>query len=264
MNPIIIPEFAALTPQYQIDQVVVGKSHFYDVSANGMTERLPGVTGFLGVINKPALVPWAKKEALFSVEKALVARLGGEATAPVELSKDWIITVLAEASKRPQKITEEAADLGTQAHAMIDLIVRGQEPGEIPEPIQAPVNAFREWWKDSGIQIVLGDTKVASRKFGYGGSLDALGWRNGKFLILDWKTSSGLYNEYALQVAAYAQAFAETYGCICEEAIVVRFGKKLPIEFEKKEVADLQLSFRTFLAAKELKESLEKSHFQDW
>jgi hypothetical protein len=264
MNPIIIPEFAALIPEYRIDQVVVGKSHFYDVTANGDTVRYPGVTGALGVINKPALVPWAKKEALSMVEKALLSRLGDKSSSPIQLSKAWITTVITEASKRPQKITEEAADLGIQAHAMIDLIVLGKEPSEIPEAIQTPVNAFREWWKSSGIRIVLGDTKVASRKFGYGGSLDALGWRNGKFLILDWKTSSGLYNEYALQVAAYAQAFAETYGCVCEEAIVVRFGKKLPIEFEKKEVADLQFSFRTFLAAKELKESLEESHFQDW
>lgn len=264
MSPIIIPEFAALTPLYQIDQVVEGKSHFYDVTADGVTERFPGVTGFLGVINKPALVPWAKKEALSLVEKALLGRLGDQPSAPIELTKAWITSVLTDASKRPQKITQDAADLGTQAHAMIDLIVLGKEPTEIPEPIQAPVNAFREWWKSSGIKIILGDTKVASRKFGYGGSLDALGWRDGKFVILDWKTSSGLYNEYALQVAAYAQAFSETYACICEEAIVVRFGKKLPVEFEKKEVNNLQFSFRTFLAAKELKESLEQSHFQDW
>lgn len=264
MNPMIIPEFAALAPIYHVDQVVVGKSHFYDVKSDGVTERFPGVTGFLGVINKPALVPWAKREALSMVEKALVDRLAGQGSAPIELTRPWIKSVLEEASKRPKQITEEAADLGTQAHAMIDLIVRGQEAAELPEAIQAPVNAFREWWKSSGIQIVLGDTKVASRKFGYGGSLDALGWRNGKFLILDWKTSSGLYNEYALQVAAYAQAFSETYGCICEEAIVVRFGKKWPIEFEKKQVADLQFSFRAFLAAKELKEALEQSHFETW
>ena len=166
MSPIIIPEFAALTPLYQVDQVVEGKSHFYDVTADGATERFPGVTGFLGVINKPALVPWAKKEALSMVEKALLGRLGDQPAAPIELTKAWITSVLSDASKRPQKITQEAADLGTQAHAMIDLIVLGKEPAEVPEPIQAPVNAFREWWKSSGIKIVLGDTKVASRKFG--------------------------------------------------------------------------------------------------
>ena len=59
LGELIIFTHARDIKDYQIDQVVVGKSHFYDVSANGMTERLPGVTGFLGVINKPALVPWA-------------------------------------------------------------------------------------------------------------------------------------------------------------------------------------------------------------
>lgn len=253
-----------LRPHFQVDQVVEGKSHFYDVTEKGVTERFPGVTGVLGVINKPALVPWAKKEALNSVEGALLKRLGDKGIAKILLDREWIRTILQEASKRPQQVKEDAADLGTQAHAAIDLIVRGQEPPEIPDLIKAPVDAFRQWWKYSGIEIVLGDTKVASRQYRYGGSLDALGRRGGRYVILDWKTSSGLYSEYALQVAAYAQAFYETFGEPCTDAIVVRFGKKLPIEFEKKTVADLRLSLRAFLAAKELKELLEQPHFENW
>ena len=53
----------------------------------------------------------------------------------------------------------------------------------------------------------------------------------------------------------------ETYGVECQEAIIVRFGKKSPIEFEKKELADLGLSFKAFIAAKNLKEALDKPHF---
>lgn len=255
---------ADMSPRYRVELVVEGRSHLYDVYADDGTVRFPGVTGFLGIISKPALVPWAKREALALVESALVKRLDGKRCAQVVLNKSWIDNVLTDAKKRPDQLKDEAADLGTRAHAFIDKIIHGCEPDAIPPEIEAPVKAFKDWWKGSGIELVLGDTKVASRTHGYGGSLDALGRRDGKFIILDWKTSSGVYAEYALQVAAYAQAFTETFGLPCRDAIIVRFGKKAPVEFEVKELADVKRSFEAFLAAKALKEALEKPQFIDW
>lgn len=254
----------SLKPLYQVDLVVQGKAHLYDVTTDSETTRYPGVTGFLSVINKPALVPWAKKEALALVEAALSNRLDGKRCARIVLNKSWIDNVLVDAKKRPDQIKDEAADLGTRAHAFIDLIIHGREPEDVPPEILAPVSAFKDWWKGSGIELVMGDTKVASRIHGFGGSLDALGRRDGRFIILDWKTSSGVYAEYALQVAAYAQAFTETYGLPCRDAVIVRFGKKPPVEFEVKELADVKRSLEAFLAAKALKEALEKPHFLDW
>ncbi|MCG3204827.1 MAG: hypothetical protein KCHDKBKB_01544 [Elusimicrobia bacterium] len=250
-----------LLPKYRVDLIIQGKQHLYDVSSHDVAVRYPSVTGFLSVINKPALVPWAKKEALASVESALIKRLDGKDIAKIILNKPWIETILKEAKKRPDQIKDQAADLGTQAHAFIDLIIHGKEPESVPEAIEGPVQSFRDWWMKSGIELVMGDTKVASVEHGFGGSLDALGRRNGKLIILDWKTSSGIWTEYALQVAAYAQAFRETFGLPVEEAIIVRFGKKPPIDFEAKELFDLNLSFQAFLAAKSLKEALDKPHF---
>ena len=254
----------SLKPKFRVDLVVAGRSHLYDVVRGDRKKRLPGVTGVLSVIAKPALIPWAKKEALASVETAIMKRLDGRASAAVEIDREWIGQVLQEAKKRPDKIKDQAAAFGTHAHALIDRIILGDEPAEIPPEVAGPVHAFKDWWRSSGIELVMGDTKVASPEYGYGGSLDALGRRNGRYVILDWKTSNGIYTEYALQVAAYAQAFRETYGVPCSEAIIVRFGKKLPIEFEYKELADLDLSLSAFLAAKSLKEALEQPHFQTW
>lgn len=249
------------TPKYQVSLVIQGNAHLYDVTSADLTVRCSSVTGMLSVINKPALVPWAKKEALSVVENELLKRLEGKESSSVLLDKSWIQNLLKDAKKKPDKLKEQAADLGTQAHAFIDLIIHGDAPSTIPEEIAGPVQSFRDWWMKSGIELVMGDTKVASILYGYGGSLDAIGWRNGKFIILDWKTSNSIYTEYALQVAAYAQAFYETYGVSCGEAIIVRFGKKPPIDFEARELCDLSLSFKTFLDAKSLKENLEKPHF---
>jgi len=78
---------------------------------------------------------------------------------------------------------------------------------------------------------------------------------------LDWKTSSGIWPEYALQVAAYAQAFKETYGETIDKAYIVRFSKKLPVEFEVKEIKSLDDSFEAFLAAKKLRDCLAEDQF---
>lgn len=251
-------------PKYKVKQIIEGNQHFYDVTHNGTTTRLPGVTGMLSIINKPALINWAKKEALSLVENALIKRLNGKPSARVVLNKRWVNEVLSDAKKRPDTIKEEAADFGTQAHETINMIIYGEEPKYIPEEIIAPINAFKDWWHNSGITLIAGEVPVASIEHGYGGCLDALGVKDEKLIILDWKTSSGIFNEHALQVSAYSNALYETYGLECSKAIVVRFGKKLPIEFEKKEVADLKKSFSAFLSAKSLKESLSQSHFIEW
>lgn len=255
-----------LTPKYQVELCVIGKSHFYDVY-EGANEKpshhFAGVTGSLSVINKPALVGWAKKESLAVVERTLLKRLNGCPSQVVELDERWIADMLDEAKERPDKLKDDAADLGTEAHKFFDLIIHGKEPNVVPEPIQAAVEAFRKWWRNSGIELVLGDTKVASLIHGYGGSLDALGRREGKFIILDWKTANGIYPEYGLQVAAYGQAFFETYGIYCQEGIIVRFGKKLPVDFETKRVREMEGAFQAFLSARKLKEGLDRPMFEE-
>lgn len=248
-----------LVPRYRVDLIAENRQHFYDVYHDSQrAHRFPGVTGFLKIISKPALVNWAKRESLSLINEALLKRLNGEAFV---LDREWIEGVMKEASARPDKIKDDAADLGTQAHAFIDLIVHGKEPATVPSEIEPAVQAFKKWWANSGIELVLGDTKVASLIYKFGGSLDALGRREGRFVILDWKTSNGIWPEYALQVSAYAQAFYETFGIYAQDGIIVRFGKKLPVDFEAKEIRDLESSFQAFLRAKELAEAMAFDHF---
>lgn len=245
---------------YDVKLAVVGKSHFYDVIlSDGQTYRFPGVTGHLQIISKPGLIPWAKKESLLLVQSALMEQMDSD----IKITPEWIDDLIKRAKKRPDKIKDDAADLGTRAHEFIDLIIHGKEPKDIPMDLEAPVMAFKTWWKDSGIELVMGDTKVASLIYEFGGSLDALGRRHGKYIILDWKTSNSIYSEYALQVSAYAQAFAETYGIFVQEAVICRFGKKLPVDFETRKVRDFDQSFRSFLAAKELNGLMRFEHFED-
>ena len=89
---------------------------------------------------------------------------------------------------------------------------------------------------------------VFSAKYRYAGAMDAIAYRDGSLVALDWKTSNGIYPEYALQVAAYAKALEEMTGNPVTEAWTVRFGKSAP-EFEARQVIDLEKSFIAFRAA---------------
>ncbi len=254
-----------LTPKFSVELEVQKRKHFYKVilptvtPGADFTALYPGVTGFLQIINKPAIVIWAKKEALKLVRLELERSIltDGE----LILDQDWIDRVIAAGAARPDKIKDDAADLGTLVHKYIDQVIQGKLPTDLTPEMEPAVTAFIQWWKDSKIELVMGDTKVASLIHGYGGSLDALGRQDGEYVILDWKTSNGIYDEMALQVSAYQRALAETYGIECKKGFIVRFSKKLPIEFQVKEIANLDTSFQAFIAAKDLTHAMGVKHF---
>jgi len=248
-----------LTPRFTVELEVINRKHFYRVTTGGDTFVFPGVTGYLGIINKPALIPWAKREALSVVKSELRKGLSDDSQTIIDDA--WLDKIFALGLKRPDQIKDDAADLGSLVHKYIDQIIQGKMPPDLTPEMEPAVTGFIEWWKNSQIELVMGDTKVASLIHSYGGSLDALGRQNGEYVILDWKTSNGVYDEYALQVAAYWQAFAETYGPACQRGYIVRFSKKLPVEFEVREVANLEESFRAFLHAKSLSRSMGIKHF---
>ena len=221
----------------------------------GFSELFPSVTNVLGVISKPALVPWARNVALQSVRETLTEYMQME---PSVIDADWVASVIDRAKKKPDQVRDEAGDFGTQAHLLIEQIINGLEP-DIPPEMQIVVDNFFGWRKESGLEISLTETMVYSAKYKYAGAMDALAYRDGRMVAIDWKTSNGLYGEYALQVAAYAKALEEMTGEVVSEAWAVRFGKKAP-EFEAKKVIDLDGTFIAFRAALYLWRAMQHEH----
>lgn len=260
-------------PNYDVELIAENGKHNYKVSWDRPSDEAncsviyPGVTGVLNVISKPALVPWAKRVTLDKVRSQLLDpknwRDVEDGRAIVLRSVD-IEPLLEAANKIPDKLKDDAAALGTEAHAYIDKFIKGESLGPLPDSVLEPVSAFADWWKRSGLSFVAGDTKVASRRHGFGGSLDALAINgSGVLVLLDWKTSKAIYDEYALQVAAYCYAFTETYGISVKRAVCVRF-RKIGVTgepFEALEVRDIPASFEAFLAAKHLQEALKNGQF---
>lgn len=114
----------------------------------------------------------------------------------------------AEAQAQTQKSAEE----GTMVHEAAEAILKGEEP-EI-KPIIAPAIAgFRNFL--SQVQIQVSPEHIERRIFHpderYAGTIDTLATINGKFGVLDIKTSQAIYRDYNIQTAAYIAALGKEF-----------------------------------------------------
>jgi hypothetical protein len=187
----------------------ITRSPSHEYSYAGAT--YPGVTGILKVIDKSdALMAWA-------------ARQTAEATVSLASPTDdgsWNVDGIAQLlrSVGPEGFTkavtsrsawkrDEAAQIGSTIHGIADKIAQGMDTGWVEPIVLERVEHYRQWWAASGWTLRLSEAKVVSPSIGYGGTFDLLAYdRDGKTVLADIKTGSGVYRETILQLAAYGMA----------------------------------------------------------
>jgi len=109
-----------------------------------------------------------------------------------------------------EAIKNKSAAEGSLVHATIQNLLTGVLQ-EIPEEIRPAVETFQEFNESRKIVFhkEFVERQVWSFRHRYAGTVDALATVDGKFGVLDIKTSSGFYPEYNLQTAAYVSALQE-------------------------------------------------------
>ena len=151
-----------------------------------------------------------------------------------------------------------AGDFGTRAHKYFeDMLVmeKSDLSSVVVEPGFETVVANFIQWRESmpdDFKVVENEKMVYSAQYLFAGAVDAVIRVNDKLIIMDWKTSNRIQNEYALQASAYAKAYEEMTGLAVDEAWIVRFDKiarKMP---QVKVVHNISDCFETFLCAKRL------------
>jgi len=137
---------------------------------------VPGVTTVLGILSKPALVPWANKLGLQGVDV--------------------------------RSYVDDKADIGTLAHAMITdhLSKKTTDYSDYSmNQISLAENSalsFWEWEKDHRIEeVYFVERPLVSEIHRFGGTLDIYAKVNGRREIIDLKTGSGIWPEHIYQVA---------------------------------------------------------------
>jgi len=130
------------------------------------------------------------------------------------------------------KLLKEAGRIGTLAHKMIEEYINGGSvilddytPSEISQAKTA-YYSFYKWFEDNDVEFYETELKLVSEKYQFGGTFDAVCEVNGKLVICDWKTSSGVYDEFLIQLGAYRQLIKENLDHNIRGAILLRLDKE--------------------------------------
>jgi len=138
---------------------------------------VPGCTTVLGLLAKPALVPWANKLGLAGVDV--------------------------------KKYVDDKAEIGTLGHLLVTDQLAGEETDTSdysPNTVDRATNcalSFWAWEKEHPIRDVLFVEKpLVSEMFRFGGTNDLYVQTNGHRELIDLKTGNGIWPEHKYQVAA--------------------------------------------------------------
>lgn len=179
-----------------------------------------GVTTVLQVLNKPFLVEWAYK-----------------------CGRDGLDI---------HKIRENSADIGTLSHYLILCDLKGETPyvkdysANDMVVANTCLNNYHVWKKQHDLKILMVETPLISEKFAYGGTLDLYAELDGKNVLIDFKTSGGLYQDYIFQCAAYSQLILEETGKSPDAINLVRIPKSNKESFETKYLTSYDKYFDVF------------------
>ena len=175
------------------------KQHTVYKTSSG--KRVPSVTTIIGVIAKPALIPWAN-------------RLGLEGT----VYEDYL---------------KESGKVGTLAHEMIQEDMGGpafawDRNAYTQDQIdQAEISRknFELWCKSKpSFNPEAIEVPLVSDSCGFGGRIDLLARIDGDLWLIDFKTGKGIFPEMEVQVAAYNYLLDES-GYKIKGSRILRFGR---------------------------------------
>jgi hypothetical protein len=165
---------------------------------------------------------------------------------------------------------DEAAEAGHLAHDLFEDwicggkkasdIIKGQSDAVVAQAMRGFDNAV-EWFGGTRIEVTDTEMQLVSEKHRFGGCPDAIGVDSrGRKVLLDWKTSSGIYTDYLIQLAAYAALLEECMDFRVEAVHCVRFSRD-NADFEHRkfeQIEDAWEQFLIFRRAYDLDKTLKK------
>lgn len=228
------------------------KTHSYYIDE----KRATGVTTIIGVLAKPALIPWAARMTVEWLRETCEWSQDGLAdTRRYSVSEDE----LEEAKVAHTKKKEAAGEHGTGAHEAVEVWVNecltkyeGKPVNDFAADSDDPILKFKSWAVENIDQFLFSERRMYNKELFIAGTADfAYIGKDGKRYMADFKTSSGIYGiDYWLQVAAY-RYLAEAEGDESYDgATIVRLGKDGA--FEVQQLYDYETYKEAFLCCLKL------------
>lgn len=165
-------------------------------------DHVRSVTTILGVIAKPMLIPWAANMVTDFIKTNCHQGNGSYLVTEEELES---------ARKAHAKKKTDAGDAGSLVHKFAEDVLKGLNP-VYPSNAEEVVNgckAFEKFRAAHDLKPIDVERRIFSKKHMYAGTCDFWGHVDGRLGILDFKTSSGVWDEFWLQTAGYEEAIVE-------------------------------------------------------
>ena len=177
---------------------------------------------------------------------------------------------LNEARFAYKTVSQEALDVGSEVHAMIEehlksIMAGNSESAEILEnasckQVANAFSAYLAWFTEHDVKPIALEQTVYGQT--WAGMLDFVGWFDGKIYVIDYKTSKAFNREMRFQVAAYRWAWNSNclrayltdpnyHGKVAEGTGVLRLDKKTGVPEWKDTTKTYEKDLSVFLAAVE-------------
>ncbi len=131
-----------------------------------------------------------------------------------------------------ERKTACANAIGTKFHSVAERLAKGEwVADQLSSRLYKMANQFEDWRFANGLRVEKTELHVVSNAYKFHGTFDATGYLADKprtLALFDWKTSSGIYEDMQLQLAAYAQAYKEQTGVAIKRGIIVHVSKDKP------------------------------------
>lgn len=145
----------------------------------------------------------------------------------------WLDTWRAKWGSLADRKVKAASDVGTQFHSCVEQYL---DTGGYIIPstssyysrVNGMMQSFIQWAVSVNGEVHATELKVISKLHTFSGTLDGVGLFEGKPTVYDWKTSARIYDDYQLQLVAYAQAYKEQTGIEIKQGLIVHVSKDKP------------------------------------
>lgn len=194
------------------------------------SKPLTGVTTALNAVNKPFLMTWTVKE-MANYLKSNCELVEGKFQVTKANIEDGMKAYMVKRDK--------STDLGTKAHDFMEdyiaLCIESNNKRPIPfdklsinitKDIEHIVKRFIDCLVDHYDELLESESPICSVKYGYAGAFDLLAKdKQGKLVMVDFKTSNQIDKLYASQIEAYKRGMSEMYGKVADYGAIIRSEK---------------------------------------
>src|SRR6056300_1180757 len=189
----------------------------YRYKVNGETKR--GVTTLISArFGKAPLMLWAKRLSLTALEW----QLENEGK-----SKDYIYNFIDGLKKKISELEIKDATTGTLMHSYCEDYINGKKV--VPpttEPLITMFNKFTKWWDTRNYTVLATEQTCYSEELDVCGTFDAVVKdKNGKTILLDFKTSKDFFIDQPIQIATYKKLVEDSTNLKIDYLYIVKIPK---------------------------------------